>query len=88
MLYFWAIVGMLDFLAIVLIINEDIFYEIEDKIFKIFWILLFPIVGAIFAINKLNNLHNYTGNNRQHNTNDNSQSYEFFDSGGGMGGGE
>ena len=57
MLYFYAIVAMLDFLAIVLVINEDIFYEIEDKFFKIFWILLFPILGAIFAMIKLNGLH-------------------------------
>ena len=57
MLYFYAFLGMLDLVAIILVINEDIFYEIEDKIFKIFWILLIPFLGAIFAMIKLSRLH-------------------------------
>ena len=88
MIYFYAILSILDFIAIILVINEDVFYEVEDKVFKIFWILLIPFFGAIFAMIKLNSLHNYTGTNSQHNTNDNSHTYEFFDSSGGMGGGE
>jgi len=48
---------MLDFLAIILVINEDIFYEIEDKFFKIFWILVIPFFGAIFTMVKLSRLH-------------------------------
>jgi len=51
------VLGMLDLLAIILVLNEDIFYEIEDKMFKIFWILILPIIGAIFAIIKLGRLH-------------------------------
>jgi len=57
MLYFYAFLVMLDFVAIILVINEDIFYEVEDKIFKIFWIILIPFLGAIFAIIKLTRLH-------------------------------
>jgi len=57
MIYFYAIWGMLDLLAIILVINEDIFYEIEEKVFKIFWILLLPIIGALYAMVKLGRLH-------------------------------
>ena len=57
MLYFYAFLGTLDLVAIILVLNEDIFYEIEEKFFKIFWILLIPLVGAIYAMIKLSRLH-------------------------------
>ena len=77
-MYFYAILGMLDLLAIILVINEDIFYEVEDKIFKIFWILILPIIGAIFAMIKLNRLHSYTSPKSE--DADNIINYEFVDS--------
>jgi len=89
MLYFYAFLGMLDLVAIILVINEDIFYEIEEKFFKIFWILLIPLFGAIYAMIKLHRLHNYRddeGDTLSHN--DGTRTYEFFDSHGGIGGGE
>ena len=83
MIYFYAVVGMLD-----LVVNEDIFYEVEDKVFKVFWILLFPIIGAIYAMIKLNRLHNYTNSKCGIDNTDNSRTYEFVDSHGGISGGE
>ena len=89
MLYLYAGLIMLDFVAIILVINEDIFYEIEDKIFKIFWILIIPLFGAMYAMHKLNTLHNYTGNQcSRGNINDDIRTYEAVDSSGGFGGGE
>ena len=78
MMYFYAILGMLDLLAIILVINEDIFYEVEDKIFKIFWILILPIIGAIFAMIKLSRLHSDTSPKSE--DTDNIINYEFVDS--------
>ena len=57
MLYFYAFLVMLDFVAIILVINEDVFYEVEDKVSKIFWIILIPFLGAVFVIIKLSRLH-------------------------------
>ena len=88
MLYFYAVLVMLDFIAIILVINEDIFYEAEEKFFKIFWILLLPILGAVFAMIKLNRLHNYKRPKFELNTSDNIREYEFVDSLGGFDGTE
>ena len=90
MIYFYAILAMLDFIAIILVINEDIFYEIEEKVFKIFWILILPFFGAIFVIIKLNRLHNHASSKSDslHDTNNNARRYENIHSDGGIGGGE
>jgi len=90
MIYFYAIWGMLDVLAIILVINEDIFYEIEDKVFKIFWILLLPIIGAIYAMIKLHGIHNYTSPkcDNSHNIHSDVRTYEFVDSNMDVGAGE
>ena len=88
MMYFYVILSMFDLLAIILVINEDIFYEVEDKIFKIFWILILPIIGAIFAMIKLNRLHNYKRPKSELDTSDNIREYEFVDSLGGFDGSE
>ncbi len=87
-MYFYVILSMFDLLAIILVINEDIFYEVEDKIFKIFWILILPIIGAIFAMIMLNRLHNYKRPKSELDTSDNIKEYEFVDSLGGFDGSE
>jgi len=90
MIYFYATLAMLDLIAIILVINEDIFYEVEDKIFKIFWILILPFLGAIYAMIKLHRLHDYTNQkyDTSHNIHDDIRTYEFVDSNMDMGGGD
>jgi len=89
MLYFYAFLGMLDLVAIILVINEDIFYEIEEKFFKIFWILLIPFFGAIYAMIKLHRLHNYSKSECGIDSgNDHTRTYEIVDSSGGFDAGE
>lgn len=90
MIYFYAVWGMLDLLAIILVVNEDIFYEIEDKAFTIFWILLLPIIGSIYAMIKLNRLHNYKSSkcDNSHNIHSDVRTYEFVDSNMDMNSGE
>lgn len=64
MKYIWilpvAFIFMLEFVAIVIVLNEDILYSTEDKTKKVFFIIFVPIIGAIIELRKLDKYARYT----------------------------
>ena len=45
-----ALVVLLDIAALFAVINEDLLYEVHQKFFKVVFILLIPIIGAIVEL--------------------------------------
>jgi len=55
-----SFVILLEAIAILLVANEDILYEPEEKIKKIIFIIFIPIIGAIIELRKLDKFARYT----------------------------
>ncbi len=85
-----GIILILDFVAILVVINEEVMYSPLEKVWKIVLILVIPLIGAILQLDFLGKLHSPYKKNEQNGNNpqayDDSEHYSDF-SGGGDGGG-
>jgi len=67
---------ILDGIAILLIANEDILFETEDKFWKIIFVLFIPFFGAIIQLNFLSR--GIEPQKKSKRCNDDSKTYELF----------
>ena len=62
--YIWilpiAFIILLEIAAILVVANEDILYESEEKTRKIIFIIFVPIIGAIIELKKLDKFARYS----------------------------
>lgn len=70
-----GLVVLLEIAAIIVVANEDILYSVEEKIKKILFIILVPVVGAVIELSKLDKYARY----RKDNNGNDVMEYEFWD---------
>lgn len=83
MMYLWIISTILYILlvipSIVIVIQEDILYSKEEKIYRILFIIFVPFIGAIIELKKLSSYIKEKEKMHKEDVNENARVYKFFD---------